>query len=246
MVYPVFDLEFLISATGKVPHDSNPLDGMIPIAEMETFEVSIDGNVVDWSPMEQKGWVRRLMTGKSFSISLSGKRQTGDAGNDYIAGLALKTGNDCSTTGAILFPDGALLLFDTVVDVGRPFGGQSKDVSVLEFDLLSDGKPTYTEGGSGALEYRTFELEQQGGTAGTTPSSGIKFTFSETVSGLLAEHIYITSGTGSAAKGALSGTGKNWTLNIVSPTQGSIYVVIKGHDSYRFTSVPTQVTVFSD
>lgn len=139
-VFPVFDIEFKISTAGVVEDDT----AMVTIADMETFEPSIDGNVEEWSPMETDGWIRRLMTGKGFAIALAGKRHYGDAGNDYVADLAMKTGNDCSTTAAVIFPDGGKLLFDCVVNVSRDFGGASKDVSGLEFELLSDGKPTYT------------------------------------------------------------------------------------------------------
>ena len=142
-VYPVFDLEFMVSLEGKVEHTKEGLAKMKPVKEMETFENSIDGNVVEWSPMETKGWVRRLMTGKGFSFSLSGKRHEGDEGNDFIAKLGHKTGVDCSTTAGVKFPNGDVFLFDSVVDVKSNFGGASTDVSALNFDLLSDGKPTY-------------------------------------------------------------------------------------------------------
>lgn len=141
MVYPVFDIEFKISTTGKVADDT----AMVKVAEMETFEPSIDGNVEEWTPMDTKGWVRRLMTGKAFGISLNGKRNTDDEGNNYVAGLAYKTGNDCSTTAAVVFPDGDKLIFDCVVNVSKDFGGDSTNVSGLEFELLSDGQPQYTE-----------------------------------------------------------------------------------------------------
>lgn len=65
---------------------------MAVVKEMETFSVSMDGNVEEWTPMDTEGWGRRLTTGKMFTISLSGKRNIGDSGNDYVAGLAWKTG----------------------------------------------------------------------------------------------------------------------------------------------------------
>ena len=142
-VYPVFDLVFKISTTGIVSHSPDPTSGMASIAELETFTPSFDGNVEEWNPMEAKGWVRRLMTGKSMSISIDGKRHEGDTGNDYVAGLALKTGSAASTTAAIIFPNGDNLIFDCVVNVGTSFGGDSTNVSGLAFDLLSDGKPTF-------------------------------------------------------------------------------------------------------
>lgn len=148
-VYPVFDIEFGVSTIGKVEHTSTT--DMVKIAEMETFEVSIDGNVEEWTPMDTKGWIRRLMTGKGFAISLAGKRHEGDPGNDYVAGLAFKTGTDCSTTGYIKFPNGDTLYYDCVVNVTAPFGGDSTSVSALEFEFQSDGKPTWEEAaGTGA------------------------------------------------------------------------------------------------
>jgi len=138
-VYPVFDIAFKIGVNGR---DSDETDMKI-IKEMETFSPSIDGNVEEWSPMEQGGWIRRLMTGKGFSITLNGKRHEGDPGNDYLASLAWKTGTDCSSKAEIVFPNGDKLTFDCVINVTTPFGGDSTDVSGLEAELQSDGKPEY-------------------------------------------------------------------------------------------------------
>lgn len=140
-VYPVFNIDFKIGVKG---HASSEED-MKVIKEMETFSPSIDGNVEEWTPMDTKGWIRRLMTGKGFTITLNGKRHEGDPGNDYVAGLAWKTGTDCSTKAEIEFPNGDKLKFDCVVEVSTPFGGDSTDVSELEVELMSDDKPEYVE-----------------------------------------------------------------------------------------------------
>jgi hypothetical protein len=139
-VYPVFDLKFKIGTEGRESAEKD----MKIIKDMETFSPSIDGNVEEWTPMDTEGWIRRLSTGKGFSISLSGKRHVGDPGNDYVAGLAWKSGLECSSKAEIEFPDGDKLKFDCVVNVTTPFGGDSTNVSGLEFELQSDGKPTYT------------------------------------------------------------------------------------------------------
>ena len=47
-VYPVFENKFKIGASAE---------SLNTIAEMENFSVSIDGNVEEWSPMEQEGWL---------------------------------------------------------------------------------------------------------------------------------------------------------------------------------------------
>ncbi|AIY83208.1 hypothetical protein U729_2611 [Clostridium baratii str. Sullivan] len=147
-VFPVYNLKFKIGTKGKA---STPQD-MQTIADMENFGIKIDGKVQDWTPMDTMGWARNLMTGKAFSVSLKGKRNVGDPGNDYVSGVAWKDGLDCSTKGEIEFPDGSKLSFDCVIDVKNIGGDDSTKVAPLEFDLKGDGKPTYTPGTSSTVE----------------------------------------------------------------------------------------------
>jgi len=140
-VFPVFDIGFKIGTKGRA---STAPGDMAIIAEMETFSIAIDTNVEEWTPMETEGWVRRLATGKGFSISLNGKRHVGDPGNDYVANTAWKSGLDCSSKFEIEFPDDSKLTFDCIVSVSAPNGGDSTAVSALEVEIMSDGKPTYT------------------------------------------------------------------------------------------------------
>lgn len=139
-VYPTYGITFKINKAGRTTETTD----MVTIADMESFSPSIDGSVEEWTPMTTDGWQRALMTGKKLSFSLKGKRNVGDAGNDYIASCAWKDGLDCGSKAEIEFPDGATLKFDCIVDVKTPFGGESTNVSTLEFDLVGDGKPAYT------------------------------------------------------------------------------------------------------
>lgn len=139
-VFPVYNLTFKIGTKGK----SSTEEDMAEIADLESFGISIDGGVEDWTPMTTAGWARALMTGKKFSIDMKGKRTVGDKGNDYIADTAWKDGLDCSSKGEIAFPDGAKLTFDCVVSVTNVGGGDSTNVAPLEFTLQGDGKPKYT------------------------------------------------------------------------------------------------------
>jgi len=140
-VYPVFNIDFKIGTKGR--ESELPADMKI-IKDLTTFSISIDGNTEEWTPMDTEGWARRLMTGKAFTLSLNGKRHVGDPGNDYVAATAWKSGLDCSSKFEVEFPDGAALTFDCVVNVTNPGSGESTGVADLEFDVLSDGKPTYT------------------------------------------------------------------------------------------------------
>lgn len=139
-VFPVFDIEFKVGTAGINSED----DSMKTIADMESFSLAIEGNTQTWNPMDTKGWQRALMTGKALTISLNGKRNVGDEGNDYVASVAFKDGLDCSTKFSVNFPDGSSLTGNCVLDVKSVLGGESTDVAPLEFDMIVDGKPTYT------------------------------------------------------------------------------------------------------
>lgn len=138
-VFPVFTNKFKIGKDGRASED----ESMVPIAEITSFSVSIDGSVQEWTPMDAEGWMKRMTTGKALTVSLSGKLCPGDPGNDYVAGLAWKSGTDCDTKFEWEFPSGAKLEFEAVVSVTAIGGGESTDVAPLEFDVMTHGKPTY-------------------------------------------------------------------------------------------------------
>ncbi|MCR2043189.1 hypothetical protein NSA23_03560 [Anaerosalibacter massiliensis] len=147
-VFPVFNIDFKIGTKGRASAEED----MKIIKDLESFSISIDGNTEEWTPMDTEGWQRRLMTGKGFTLSLNGKRHIGDPGNDYVASTAWKSGLDCSSKFEVAFPDGSTLSFDCIVDVSNPGAGDSTDVANLEFDVLSDGKPKYSESGTPPVE----------------------------------------------------------------------------------------------
>jgi len=139
-VFPVSNIVFKIGILGILSVEPA---SMVIIKDMETFSIALDNGVEEWTPMDTDGWVRRLMTAKSMTVSLNGKRNYGDAGNDYVAGLAYKNGQGCNTKASITFPDGGALAMNCVVNVTEG-GGDSTAVEALSFEMMSDGKPTYT------------------------------------------------------------------------------------------------------
>ncbi|MEG0377587.1 MAG: hypothetical protein RR614_03825, partial [Eubacterium sp.] len=131
-VYPVYENQFQVGTKGKTSAEAD----MLTPADLETFSVSMDNGVEEWTPMDTEGWIRRLLTAKSITITLSGKRNIGDAGNDYIFGLAFVTGQKAETKFVWNFPSGAKLEFDkAVISVTTPGGGDSTAVDTLEFDV---------------------------------------------------------------------------------------------------------------
>ena len=138
-VYPVYENQFQVDVS------NTSTASWKSIADMETFSVSIDNNVEEWTPFTTEGWTRRLMTGKSITITVSGKRNVGDDGNDFVAGLYMANGQDAQADFKWTFPDGSSLTFsDAIVNVTNMGAGDSTAVAPLEFEIMSNGKPTYT------------------------------------------------------------------------------------------------------
>ena len=142
-VYPVYNHQFEIR-TGTSGTGTSATETYKTIADMESFSVSFDDNVEEWTPMTTNGWVRRLKTGKGVTISINGKRNVGDDGNNYIAGLAFKSGAECNSKLKWTFPDGTVVTLPCVINV-TAIGGDSTNVDPLEFECLSDGAPTVEE-----------------------------------------------------------------------------------------------------
>ena len=136
-VYPCYENQFKIGAVGAQTLNT--------IADMESFSVSFDDGVEEWTPFETEGWKRRLKTAKGLSISVSGKRNVGDAGNDFVAGLAFKNGRESEADFEWIFPDGTVVNFGSaVVNVTALGSSDSTGVAPLEFEVLSNGQPTVT------------------------------------------------------------------------------------------------------
>ena len=136
-VYPVFDNVFKID----ISDTSTP--NLVTIADCTSFSVSLDNGIEEWTPMTTGGWTRRLMTGKSISISLNAKRNVGDDGNDFLFGCAYATGQDVEVPFEWTLPNGDKVSFNAVVNV-TALGGDSTNVDALEVELLSNGAVTFT------------------------------------------------------------------------------------------------------
>ncbi len=137
-VYPCYENQFQIDISGTGASTAS----MKGIADCETFGVSFDNGVEEWTPFDQKGWTRRLMTAKSVTISVTAKRNVGDAGNDAVAALAWKNGRSVERDFHWTFPDGTVVKFASAVfNVTNIGAGDSTAVAPLEFEVMSNGKP---------------------------------------------------------------------------------------------------------
>jgi len=136
-VYPCYENQFQINTASSGTEAS-----MKDIADCTTFSVSFDNGVEEWTPFHTEGWIRRLMTAKAVTISVTAKRNVGDTGNDTVAELAWKNGRNVEKDFQWTFPDGTIVKFESaVINVKNIGSGDSTAVAPLEFDVMSNGKP---------------------------------------------------------------------------------------------------------
>ncbi|MBP3328726.1 MAG: hypothetical protein J6L91_07450 [Clostridia bacterium] len=138
-VFPVYDITFEIDTSGGA---TTPV--WVTVADMESAGLSIDTTVETWNSLTEGGWQRALATAKAFTLSMSGKRSIGDAGNDYVASKTYANGRECDSKMRMTFPNGDTFEGGVVISVTENGGGDSTNVAPLAFDLISNGKPKYT------------------------------------------------------------------------------------------------------
>jgi len=141
MVYPAGLLQIRVWSKGRSTTASTD---KLPIMDVETLDFTFSNGVENWTPYETSGWQRALMTAKAASVTVTAKRNIGDAGNDYIAGLFMTNGEDANSGLDITFPGGSVFSMPAVVNVTSIGGGAATDVSPLVAEFQSDGEPTYT------------------------------------------------------------------------------------------------------
>ena len=135
-VFPVYENQFKIGADKATA---------TTIADMETFSVSFSNGVETWTPMEHKGWQRALMTAKAVTITINGKRNKGDTGNDFIAKKAFTNGRDSEGYFCWTFPDGTTVEWDMAVfDVKNMGAAQSTKHPPQDKQQKTNPKPTQT------------------------------------------------------------------------------------------------------
>ena len=138
-VYPCYENQFQIDTAAGATAE------MKSIADCESFSVSFDNGVEEWTPFDTEGWTRRLLTAKAVTISVTAKRNVGDEGNDAVAALAWVNGRNAEKDFQWTFPDGTIIKFaGAVINVTNVGAGDSTAVAPLEFEVMSNGKPVIT------------------------------------------------------------------------------------------------------
>lgn len=130
----------------KVKAHSGTTGTFSTIADMESATINVDTGVETWFGLAEGGWQKALATSKALTVDMAGKRSYGDDGNDLIAGMWNTNGVNALVDVQITLPDNATVEFTAVVQITNIWGGDSTAVGALEFSLICDGEPQYTEG----------------------------------------------------------------------------------------------------
>lgn len=91
-----------------------------------------------------EGFAHNETTGAAPELVVSGRRVTGDAAQDYIAGLQYLLGSDRNTSVKII-AEGKQIICDATVGAITTFGGATLDVNAFGCTLRLNGKPTVTD-----------------------------------------------------------------------------------------------------
>lgn len=141
-VNPVNEIGFGICMEGR-PEDLTTAD-YTTVKDAESLNMSIDNGIEEYTPMDAEGWKNAIMTAKGMTISMGGKRNYGDPGNDYVASKAFQNGQDCDSAMKITFPNQDALYVPGVINT-TSMGGDSTSIDALEWEFVSSGKPQYVE-----------------------------------------------------------------------------------------------------
>jgi len=113
------------------------------VGGMENFSITFNNTFDEWTPLDARGWRKRMLTAKAMSISLAGKRVTTCPGNNYVAQLAYQNGTLTESILWVSFPNGDEMQMECVINVTTCGGGNATDAAELAFGCLSDGVPVY-------------------------------------------------------------------------------------------------------
>lgn len=91
-----------------------------------------------------EGFANNEVTGAAPELQVSGRRITGDAAQDYIAGKQFAIGPDRNSSVKITTAEGKIITCDCSIGDVVSFGGNTLDVNSFGCTIRFNGKPTVT------------------------------------------------------------------------------------------------------
>lgn len=136
---------------------------------------------------------------------------------------------------------------------GETWTAETSNVSSILRSVHYDGSRFYAIGAYLGMTTAAYGVNSSvvlqtavaDGAAATTTSTKIDLTFDADVAGLTDADITLTNGTGAAVKGALTGSGKNWSIALSSvTTEGDVSVAVASPSGYTIGGSQKTVAVY--
>lgn len=125
------------------PYENGSYGTAFEVSDVENLEISLDNNLEEWYALGEDGWVNRLMTARSITVNLAGKRNYSNAGNNKVVDdYFTDVGEANNVNLKITFPNAKVLNIPGVLNI-TGLGGGATDVDKLEFEIQSNGKPEW-------------------------------------------------------------------------------------------------------
>lgn len=138
MEYPAFLDSLKVGALGAEADSLIVPDGIVNITP------SWDPTVVTYYKRSGQGFQGGTKTGNAFTITVESYHISEDAGQKIIAATMFKFGKEAKVACEYTFGNGDVLTFNATVKITRMGGGATTDLAPLNYDLICDGKPTFT------------------------------------------------------------------------------------------------------
>lgn len=134
----------------KGEKDPETAEDFEPLAAgIATVEPSFEEETDDTAYYDGGGMGSLDVTGLNTSLSFSGHRVNGDKAQDYIVGLAFKTGEERKTSLKWERADGKTIKGTVTISEITPTGGDANAKETFECTITFDGQPIVEEAGGG-------------------------------------------------------------------------------------------------
>ena len=140
------------SGEGKIEISFDDAQTWLVLDDVETFEMTVDGKVVEWTPHNGGGWGKNYFVGKTLKVALEKKYNPSADGDKEIVTTALTKSAYSHNYVQLRFTlplvdsqksNAAYIDMEASLNVEQLFASGSEDVAPLKCNFLVNGAPTY-------------------------------------------------------------------------------------------------------
>ena len=135
-MYKVYENEFLVGDTKET--------ATCP-SRIKNFSVTTEDGTEEWNDFENGVWSLIAGTTKKLTFKLTGLRDVGNTGNDYLESKLFATGVQKEGYFCWNLPSVKSIEWDKAIYKTDLPGGDSPSLAPIEVEITSNGRPKVTE-----------------------------------------------------------------------------------------------------